>query len=56
MRVSPGGMAAAVKSAREKIGHTHRIAVDVASKSESAEAIRKRRGRPGRRRFCVLLI
>ena len=34
-----GGLAAAVKSAREKIGHTHRIAVEVASKSEAAEAI-----------------
>ena len=34
-----GGLAAAVKSAREKIGHIHRIAVEVASKSEAAEAI-----------------
>ena len=34
-----GGLAAAVKSAREKIGHIHRIAVEVASKAEAAEAI-----------------
>jgi nicotinate-nucleotide pyrophosphorylase (carboxylating) len=34
-----GGLAAAVKSAREKIGHIHRIAVEVASNAEAAEAI-----------------
>jgi nicotinate-nucleotide pyrophosphorylase (carboxylating) len=34
-----GGLAAAVRSAREKIGHIHRIAVEVASKAEAAEAI-----------------
>ena len=34
-----GGLAAAAKSAREKIGHLHRIAVEVASKAEAAEAI-----------------
>lgn len=34
-----GGLAAAVKNAREKIGHLHRIAVEVANKAEAAEAI-----------------
>ena len=34
-----GSLGAAVKSAREKIGHVHRIAVEVASKTEAAEAI-----------------
>jgi nicotinate-nucleotide pyrophosphorylase (carboxylating) len=34
-----GGIAAAVKSAREKIGHMHRIAVEVPGKSEIKEAI-----------------
>ena len=34
-----GGLGAAVKSAREKIGHLHRIAVEVANKAEAAEAI-----------------
>ncbi len=34
-----GGIAAAVKSAREKIGHMHRIAVEVSSENEIKEAI-----------------
>ena len=34
-----GGIAAAVKSAREKIGHLHRIAVEVSSENEIKEAI-----------------
>ena len=34
-----GGLGAAVKSAREKIGHVHRIAVEVSSKTEADEAI-----------------
>jgi nicotinate-nucleotide pyrophosphorylase (carboxylating) len=34
-----GGLGAAVKSAREKIGHVHRIAVEVGSKTEADEAI-----------------
>jgi len=34
-----GGLAAAVKSAREKIGHAHRIAVEVSAKAEIKEAI-----------------
>lgn len=34
-----GGLGLAVKSAREKIGHIHRIAVEVTNKSEAAEAI-----------------
>lgn len=34
-----GGLGAAVKSAREMIGHVHMIAVEVASKAEAAEAI-----------------
>jgi nicotinate-nucleotide pyrophosphorylase (carboxylating) len=34
-----GGFAAAVKSARESIGHVHKIAVEVGNKSEAAEAI-----------------
>ena len=35
-----GGLAAAIKSAREKIGHVHKIAAEVTSKSETAEAIK----------------
>lgn len=34
-----GGIAAAVKSAREKIGHMHRIAVEASSENEIREAI-----------------
>lgn len=34
-----GGLGAAVKSARETIGHVHMIAVEVANKLEAAEAI-----------------
>jgi nicotinate-nucleotide pyrophosphorylase (carboxylating) len=34
-----GGIAASVKSAREKIGHMHRIAVEISGKSEITEAI-----------------
>src|SRR6266567_5610298 len=34
-----GGIAAAVKSAHEKIGHMHRIAVEVSSENEIKEAI-----------------
>src|SRR5712664_2190327 len=34
-----GGIAAAVKSARETIGHVHMIAVEVANQAEAAEAI-----------------
>ena len=34
-----GSLGVAVKSARETIGHIHRIAVEVTSKSEAAEAI-----------------
>ncbi len=34
-----GGIAAAVKSAHEKIGHMHRIAVEVSSENEIREAI-----------------
>ena len=34
-----GGLAAAVRSAREQIGHIHRIAVEVTSKAEASEAI-----------------
>src|SRR5437660_4894076 len=34
-----GGVGAAVKSAREKSGHVHRIAVEVAAKNEISEAI-----------------
>lgn len=34
-----GGLGAAVKSAQEKIGHLHRISVEVSSKSEIKEAI-----------------
>ena len=34
-----GGLGVAVKSAREKIGHIHRIAVEVTNKSEATEAI-----------------
>jgi len=34
-----GGLSAAVKSAQEKIGHIHRIAVEVSGKSEIKEAI-----------------
>jgi len=34
-----GGLGVAVKSAREKIGHIHRIAVEVTNESEATEAI-----------------
>ena len=34
-----GGLTAAIKSAREKIGHVHKIAAGVANKSEASEAI-----------------
>ena len=34
-----GGLGATVKSAREKIGHVHKIAAEVTNKSEVAEAI-----------------
>ncbi len=34
-----GGLGVAVKSARENIGHIHRIAVEVTNKSEAAESI-----------------
>lgn len=34
-----GGLGAAVKSARENIGHIHRIAVEVVNKAEAVEAI-----------------
>jgi len=39
-----GSLGVAVKSAREKIGHLHRIAVEVTSKSEAAEAIEQGAG------------
>lgn len=34
-----GGLAAAIKSAAEKIGHSHRIAAEVSTKAETKEAI-----------------
>src|SRR5207302_9453113 len=34
-----GGLGVAVRSARERIGHVHKIAVEVASKNEISEAI-----------------
>lgn len=34
-----GGLGTAIKSAREKIGHVHKIAVEVANRSEIGEAI-----------------
>ena len=34
-----GGLTAAIKSAREKIGHVHKIAAEVANKGEASEAI-----------------
>jgi nicotinate-nucleotide pyrophosphorylase (carboxylating) len=34
-----GGLGSAIKSAREKIGHVHKIAAEVAARSEIAEAI-----------------
>ncbi len=34
-----GGLGAAIKSAREKVGHVHRIAAEVANRSDIAEAV-----------------